>query len=340
MQTNLDYIKELKSRYNQLKDLGYELLYVSKLDDTNYFAIVLPKLDELVRNTNVNKKVADIQIYNIQNIFNEPNKNYKYIKCLTTPYKIINKKYKLNVNTMMNYIKSNSIKYKQSSNIILTKLSEYGADLLKQYTKEQLVPVEQKPYKLCPDQYKNVYIISDTHFGHSNIIRYEHRDEKLNIETIEEHDNVLITNWNNVVKNGDLVLILGDFSFHKSEQTMEILKQLNGDKVLIEGNHDSIYLDDKKFDRSLFKAIYDYKETTYKGTKLVLMHYMIQEFKHKDKDKNPYVQLFGHIHSIPYIVPRHSYNVGADINNYTPVKLELAINKALSKSNPYINGTL
>ena len=200
--------------------------------------------------------------------------------------------------------------------------------------------MEEQPFKLCPDQYRNVFITSDNHFGHRNIIAYENRDEKLNIDTVEEHDNVLINNWNNVVKPGDLVLILGDFSFHKAERTMEILKQLNGEKVLIEGNHDCIYLEDKQFDRKLFKAIYDYKETSYKGTKLILMHYMIQEFKHKDKVVNPYLQLFGHIHSNPITVPRHSYNVGVDINNYVPIRLEQAIEKALSQDEPYVNGSV
>ncbi len=222
----------------------------------------------------------------------------------------------------------------------INKLNKLKNDILKSYFKEQLVPVEQQPYKLCPDHYRNVFITSDTHFGHNNIIKYEHRDTKLNINTIEEHDNKLIENWNRVVKSGDLVLILGDFSFHKAVKTSEILTQLNGDKVLIEGNHDCIYLEDKNFDKSLFKAIYDYKETTYKGVKLVLMHYMLQTFKHKDKDINPYVQLFGHIHSVPYTVPRHSYNVGADINNYTPIRLELAIKKALSQNDEYTNGTI
>ena len=222
----------------------------------------------------------------------------------------------------------------------INKLNKLKNDILKSYFKEQLVPKVNPPYKLCPDQYKNVYVISDTHFGHNNIIKYEHRDSKLNITTIQEHDEELIKRWNNVVKPGDLVLILGDFSFHKAVKTSEILTQLNGDKVLIEGNHDCIYLEDKQFDKTLFKAIYDYKETSYRGTKLVLMHYMIQEFKHKDKEINPYIQLFGHIHSIPYVVPRHSYNVGVDVNNYTPIRLEEAINKAISQTGSYINGTI
>lgn len=222
----------------------------------------------------------------------------------------------------------------------LNKLNILKNDILKEYFKEQLIPKTREPYKLCPDQYKNVFIISDTHFGHRNILEYEHRNAKLNVNTIEEHDKELIKRWNNVVKTGDLVLILGDFSFHNASDTMQILKQLNGDKVLIEGNHDCIYLEDKQFDKTLFKAIYDYKETSYRGTKLVLMHYMIQEFKHKDKEINPYIQLFGHIHSIPYVVPRHSYNVGVDINNYTPIRLEEAINKAISQTGSYINGTI
>ena len=188
------------------------------------------------------------------------------------------------------------------------------------------------------EQYPNVYLTSDTHFGHSNIIQYEHRDIRMNISGVMEHDSKLIENWNKVVKPKDLVIILGDFSFHKPEETMNILKQLHGDKILIEGNHDCMFLKNKRFDRSLFKLITEYKEFHWHGYHICLMHYPIQSFKHMDKSTNPYIHLHGHIHSIPYEVPKHSYNVGTDVNNFTPIHIKDAIQKALTNNGNMING--
>ena len=61
----------------------------------------------------------------------------------------------------------------------------------------------------------------------------------------------MIKKWNDKVRKNDEVVILGDFSFGKPEETMEILKRLNGTKYLIKGNHEK-YLKDSKFDKTLF----------------------------------------------------------------------------------------
>lgn len=190
------------------------------------------------------------------------------------------------------------------------------------------------------EQYPNVYFTSDCHFGHSNIIRYEQRDEKMNISGTMEHDQKLISNWNSIVKPRDLVIILGDFSFHKPETTMEILRQLNGHKVLIEGNHDCIFLKNKSFDRSLFEEITEYKEYHYRGYHLCLMHYPITSFKHIDKETNTYLHVHGHIHSAPCPVTKKSYNVGVDINDYKPVHINTVIEKCLSNEGGRINGQI
>lgn len=216
-------------------------------------------------------------------------------------------------------------------------LLEIKTNIFRQSFREQLRPEYKEPFKLCPDQYHQVWVTSDTHFGHQNILSYENRVEKLKVNTVEEHDQELIRRWNSVVCKDDLVIILGDFSFKKAEATNELLKQLNGDKVLVRGNHD-IFLDDKKFDKSLFKAIYDYKETKYKGQEIALMHYPIQDFKHQSRETKPAVLLFGHIHTFRIEIPKHSYNVGVDVNDYYPVSLTTAIAKALNNKGNIING--
>lgn len=225
-------------------------------------------------------------------------------------------------------------KYEYKYNIV-DKVNNIIKNLIS-YSLQLDMKIEVKEINL--EQYPNVYFISDTHFGHENIIKYEHRDEKMNIKTVQEQDEKLINNWNNVVKSKDLVIILGDFSFYKAPQTMEILKRLNGYKLLIEGNHDCIYLKNKLFDKTLYVGIAEYKEYHYHGYHLCLMHYPIQNFKHMDKETNPYIHVFGHIHSIPYLIPRHSYNAGADVNNYTPIHIDKVIEEALKNKEGRING--
>lgn len=217
-------------------------------------------------------------------------------------------------------------------------LSNIKLNIFRQYFKEQLIPEEELPVKLCPDQYHQVWVTSDTHFGHNNILSYENRTEKLKVSTVEEHDQELIRRWNNVVCKDDLVLVLGDFSFLKADKTEELIQKLNGDIVLIRGNHD-IFLDDKKFNKKLFKAVYDYKETKYKGQEIALMHYPIQDFKHQNKETKPAVLLFGHIHTFKVEIPKHSFNVGVDVNDYYPVSLTTAIAKALNNNGGVINNT-
>lgn len=253
-----------------------------------------------------------------------------------------------------------------------TLLTKIKSVILKRYFTDSLECVIISEYKLCPDQYRNVWVTSDNHFGHTNILKYEAGrlnmlgvtdadliskisryiiDNNLNVDNDEDYskaramiyaeltkrqDNEMINRWNKTVAPDDLVLILGDFSFRKSKDTETLLKELNGDKVLIKGNHD-IFLEDKDFDKSLFKAIYDYKETKYKGQEIALMHYPIQEFKHMDREISPAVLLFGHIHSGRVMIPKHSFNVGVDVNNYAPVNIKDAIKQALENNGGKIN---
>lgn len=86
-----------------------------------------------------------------------------------------------------------------------------------------------------------VFIISDTHFGHSNIIDYCNRPFRKPDGTpdTELMDKTLIKNWNSVVSKNDLVLHLGDVALCSRERFKEIMSQLNGRKILIKGNHDN-----------------------------------------------------------------------------------------------------
>ncbi len=78
------------------------------------------------------------------------------------------------------------------------------------------------------------FFISDTHFSHENILKFEPHYRPF--DTIEEHDQELIKRWNSVVRPNDIVYHLGDVVF--GQKNLFKLGFLNGDKRLIMGNHD------------------------------------------------------------------------------------------------------
>ena len=78
------------------------------------------------------------------------------------------------------------------------------------------------------------YVTSDTHFGHASIIKYCHRP----FPNVERMDKVLINNWNKTVNKNDIVYHLGDFALGSKSYKQKILAELNGNIILIRGNHD------------------------------------------------------------------------------------------------------
>lgn len=57
---------------------------------------------------------------------------------------------------------------------------------------------------------QKIWFISDTHFGHKNILKY---CPVRNFNSIEEHDQYIIDYWKSVVSKKDYVFHLGDFHF-------------------------------------------------------------------------------------------------------------------------------
>lgn len=84
----------------------------------------------------------------------------------------------------------------------------------------------------------NTFLVSDTHFGHASIVKFLNSDgSKLRPwGTTEEMDEAMIENWNKVVRPKDKVYHLGDVVINR--KALKTLSRLNGDKVLIKGNHD------------------------------------------------------------------------------------------------------
>ena len=82
----------------------------------------------------------------------------------------------------------------------------------------------------------DTYLISDTHFGQDSVLKREAiRGRIAKHLGYKNHFDLLVDNWNAVVKKGDLVLHLGDVYFGDG---LKYAKKLNGAKRLIIGNND------------------------------------------------------------------------------------------------------
>ena len=94
------------------------------------------------------------------------------------------------------------------------------------------------------------FYISDLHFGHKNVIRFDTRP----FHSVDEMDEALIRLWNDKVSDKDDVYIVGDFSYRSGRQEQWYLKQLKGHKHLILGNHD-IKIQDNEEAMSFFESV-------------------------------------------------------------------------------------
>lgn len=156
---------------------------------------------------------------------------------------------------------------------------------------------------------QNVFMISDMHFGHQNIMKYENRP----FANVDEMDSTIINNWNNTVKKDDKVFVLGDVSFYNKEKTTEIIKKLNGYKFLILGNHDNA------------RSINWWKETGFDEViKYSIIYNEFYILSHEPvylNENMPYANIHGHIHHLKYD-SKQFFNVSVECINYTPINFE------------------
>lgn len=164
-----------------------------------------------------------------------------------------------------------------------------------------------------------IFVISDTHFGHNNIIKYCNRPYK----TTEEMDWDMVERWNSVVTPQDKVYHLGDVYMGCSREYIDnLLSKLNGKKRLILGNHDNGK--DQILQRH-FQKIDVWRMFPEFG--LLLTHVQVHEsalFRGttgNEKDPKKLKNVHGHIHDLASPTPDHQC-VCVEQINYTPVNIE------------------
>jgi len=149
-----------------------------------------------------------------------------------------------------------------------------------------------------------IFFTADEHYGHKNIIKYCNRPFK----SISEMDNILISNHNDTVQNGDRVYHLGDFTLAPKKYAYRYLERLNGEHTMIRGSHD------KWMDRG-FKEII---EITIEGQRIVLCHYAMRTWAASHYNS---WQLYGHSHGTLTPIGKQM-DVGVDVCQFRPISFE------------------
>lgn len=154
------------------------------------------------------------------------------------------------------------------------------------------------------------FIVSDTHFGHKNILTFTGEDGKLirPFSSVEEMDELMIENWNKTVSSKDKIYHLGDVVINR--RCLPILDRLNGRKVLVKGNHDIFKLDD------YIKYFYDIRGYHILD-RLILSHIPL----HEDSMNRFRGNVHGHLHRRKLEDKRY-LNVAMEQINFTPIDFE------------------
>lgn len=156
-----------------------------------------------------------------------------------------------------------------------------------------------------------IYVFSDAHFDHANIIRYCRRP----FHSVKQMNQKLKENWNHTVKEYETVFYLGDMTFGRHRRPIDYwLGHLNGEKNFIRGNHDT----DIITRATVIPPRYGIKYGNYE---FLLSHDPHRPLGydgwiiHGDKHNNS-------MHRYPFInQEKKTINVCAEMVNYTPLSL-------------------
>jgi calcineurin-like phosphoesterase family protein len=141
-----------------------------------------------------------------------------------------------------------------------------------------------------------IFLVSDTHFGHTGVCRFTRNDGVTKLrpwDNADEMDEEMIKRWNETVRPNDKVYHLGDVVINR--KALKTLHRLNGDKVLIRGNHD-IFRDDEY--RQHFRELRAYHVMN----GMILSHIPI----HTESLGRFGTNIHGHLHANRVMIQKHA----------------------------------
>ena len=157
---------------------------------------------------------------------------------------------------------------------------------------------------------KNVWVWSDQHFSHKNIIKFSERP----FDNVHQMNEYLIANHNDYVKEEDVCIWVGDVGFGGDGHINGLLDKCNGYKILVVGNHD---FKGKNLRKLNFDEIHLIYGLAVDGINLVFTHYPMYNIPY------PFINIHGHLHVFPtpYTDNLLHINVNCEIQEYKPRNL-------------------
>lgn len=177
----------------------------------------------------------------------------------------------------------------------------------------------------------SIFVTSDLHRGHRNILKYCNRP----YNSLEEMEDGIVRAWNQQVRSDDdLVYILGDLSIdNNKERNSNFLKRLRGKKVVIKGNHDETALLNYLVKEGIIESWHYALEVKYEGCKYFLSHFPVVNPRGMF-NSNTYYSIHGHLHGVKrFYTALNSIDVGWDVFQYPvplssiPAWIERGVNK-------------
>jgi calcineurin-like phosphoesterase family protein len=160
------------------------------------------------------------------------------------------------------------------------------------------------------DDAREIWIWSDQHFHHRNIIRYSERP----FHDLDHMHFEMLRNYNSKVKEEDACIWLGDVGFASDRTLNEMLSMFNGYKILVMGNHD---VNHERFRELEFDEIHICFQVAYPDVRMCFTHYPMSNLP------KPLVNVHGHEHKGGTYYsngPQH-FNVCCEFHDYAPIKL-------------------
>jgi len=173
-----------------------------------------------------------------------------------------------------------------------------------------------------------IWFTADTHFGHTNVIKYCERP----FSSVTDMDEALAENWNRAVNTNDTVYHLGDFTLAGKNVASVYFQRLNGKIYVVPGGHDNKWLGkDEYFTKSghpviILPPLYTLKTSLPEVEHpqlIVLCHYAMRVW---DRSHYGSWHLYGHSHGNLSPV-ENSLDVGVDCWEYQPISLATVCRK-------------